>query len=115
MLYSIFYDGPLVSNNKFYAGVHWKVRNNIKDKYRLVFTSLLNKKDIEPFEKFSLKMRFNSRHDVDNVVATAKIFIDTLKGKWVPDDTKKHFVALTVEHDASLKLNTTVFDIKVLE
>lgn len=111
MIYSILYKGPLVSSNKFYAGVHWTQRAKLKDDYALVFNDLLKKAKVKKFTEFSLTMRFNSRHDVDNVVATAKIFIDTLKGKYVEDDTKAFFKKLSVLYDSTLEKNSAIFEI----
>jgi hypothetical protein len=111
MSYTIVYEGTIVSNNEFYAGVHWTKRNTIKNDYSLVFLNLLTRAKVQPFTQFNLKIRFNSRHDCDNVVATAKIFIDTLKGRYVKDDTKKFFKGFSVDYDPSLKKNTMVFDI----
>ncbi len=111
MKYSVKYSGPLVSNNKFYAGVHWQVRNKIKNDYSLIFKKLLRDQKIPKFDSFTLRLVFNSRHDIDNVVATAKIFIDCLKGEWVADDTKKHFNRLVIEHGPELETNTAIFEL----
>jgi hypothetical protein len=114
MTYTFKYEGKIVSNNAFYAGVHWTTRNKIKNDYGLIFRAMLRKQKMPKFEKFDLKMKFNSRHDVDNVVATVKIFVDCLKGEWVPDDTKEHFKSLTILHDETLKNNTVLFEITII-
>jgi len=109
--YSILYKGPLLSSNKFYAGIHWRQRTKLKEDYALIFNSLLVKAKVKKFEEFSLIMKFNSRHDVDNVTATAKIFIDTLKGKYVDDDTKEYFKSLSIIYDPTLEKNSALFEI----
>ena len=78
MIYKIKYTGKLISNNQFYSGLHWAVRNKIKNEYREVFSDLLLTNRVSAFEKFDLTMRYNSRHDCDNLIATVKLFVDTL-------------------------------------
>lgn len=111
MIYTIVYEGPIVSNNAFYAGMHWTKRNDLKNNYNIIFSNLLTKAKVKPFKQFRLNVRFNSKHDCDNVVATLKIFVDTLKGKYVENDTKEFFTGFSVEHDDTLKKNTMVFQI----
>lgn len=110
-MYQITYEGPLVSNNKFYAGMHWTTRNKIKDDYRLIFNNLLKKAKVPKFEQFRIESTFNSRHDADNLVATLKIFVDCLKGTYTPEDNTKYFKGFSIDYDESLKKNTIIFKI----
>ena len=110
-MYEVVYEGPIVSNNKFYAGTHWTTRNKIKDNYHMVFRSLLKKAKVPKFNEFKIDVLFNSRHDCDNIVATLKLFVDCLKGEYTPEDNTKFFKGFSINFDPTLNKNTVVFQI----
>jgi len=45
---------------------------------------------------------FNTRHDCDNIVLTAKFLLDTMKGKYIEDDTSKFYKGIQIVHDSEL-------------
>lgn len=121
--YTVEYNGPGISNNLFYAGGAgkngWRVRSGIKSKYTKIFSKLLMESEIPWMDEYSLIIFFNSRMDSDNVSASAKVFLDTLKqerlkGKiikkgWVYDDSSDYCKMVSMIPDKSLKPNTYQF------
>lgn len=108
------YMGKVVSNNKTYSGMHWAKRNALTDHWHGVFRQLFVAAGLQPMQKFSLSLRFNSRHDVDNLSLLTKWCVDTMKGPYIPDDTKKHYRGISVNADESLPHNCFVFTITEL-
>lgn len=105
---SFTYQGRGVSNNDFYSSGHWSNRQQLKVKWRAIFTDL-----IKPaigkyeFQSFYLLIFYKSRLDVDNVVGMEKLFTDTLKGTIIHDDGKKIFKGMMVFYDNSLPNHDT--------
>ena len=69
---------------------------------------------VQPMQKFSLHLRYNSKHDVDNLSLLGKLAVDTMKGRYIPDDTKKHYRGIHVQVDEELPHNHFVFTISEL-
>lgn len=113
--YTITYKGKAVSLNQFYSGAHWSVRSNIKNKYRKIFIPLIEEQKIPKIDMMELVIEANSRHDVDNLVAMGKIFMDCVKTMdIIDDDNPKHYKSLTLRSNKELPSNTFSFNIKVL-
>lgn len=112
--YTFTHSGPVPSNNKAYSGMHWTKRKALADKWHLVFGSYLRAAGVKPMERFTLHLRYNSRHDCDNLSLLQKLAVDTMKGRYVPDDTKKHYRGTHTEVDEALPNNTFIFTITVL-
>lgn len=115
--YSVIYKGKGVSLNQFYAGVHWTERNKIKDTFRDIFMPMIKEQKIPTIEKMELEVEANSRHDVDNLVAMAKIFMDCVKHCYIiRDDDASQYKAVTLKSNKEdLEYNEFKFTIKVLE
>ena len=112
--YTFMYTGPVVSQNKTFAGMHWAKRKALTDKWHGIFGKLLVSAGVQPMARFKLHLRYNSRHDADNLVLTCKWLVDSMKGKYVEDDTKKYYRGIAIEPDESLSHNTFVFTITEL-
>ena len=80
-VYTITYKGKGVSLNAFYSQGHWHKRNAIKNEYGAIFRSLLQEAKVPKLDKFNMVIRYNSRHDLDNIVGMSKILVDTMKKK----------------------------------
>ena len=115
MIYKIVYSGKIPSTNTIYASGAWQVRAAEKIKWAKIITVLLLEAGVKPFGHFNLEMRYRTRHDVDNLSILAKYFSDTLKNKYVKDDTSKYFKKLTIEYDEALPKNTVEFYIETHE
>lgn len=108
-VYTFTYSGKVVSNNKTYSGMHWTKRNALTELWHGTFTRLMSDAGVQPMQRFALHLRFNSRHDVDNLSLLTKWAVDAMKGRYIPDDTKKHYRGIHVEADETLPHNTFVF------
>lgn len=108
------YSGPVVSNNATYAGMHWSKRKATTDKWHGIFGKLLVAAGVQPMQRFTLSLRYNSRHDVDNLSLLTKLAVDAMKGVYIPDDTKKHYRGLCLTADESLPHNTFLFTLTEL-
>jgi hypothetical protein len=108
-VYKIVYSGKGVSLNDYYSAGHWSKRSKLKNTYKPIFEKLLEESNTRRMHKFSLLLRFNSRHDTDNITGLEKLFVDTVKGKYVVDDTKKYYRGYMVFPDESLPVNTFEF------
>lgn len=113
--YEIVYKGKIISLNDFYSGSHWSKRSKAKVHYRDIFSILFIEAKLKWIDKFRLDVRYNSRHDVDNTIGICKIFVDTMKGKYIKEDNKKHYKGLSIIYDETLKSNTFIFTITQLK
>src|SRR5688500_14087172 len=85
--YIIKYDGDISSANKIWAGSgHWGARSAMKNKYQKIFSILLLEAKVQVMKEASLIVLFNTRHDVCNLSSVTKVFMDTVKGKYLIDD-----------------------------
>lgn len=108
--YKITYTGEIASTNKFYASPHWSQRSSAKNKYAKIFSLLLLEAKVAPLKQFSLIVFANTRIDIDNHIQN-KFLIDTMKGKYVVDDSKKFYQMTMTIHDDSLPKNTIEYHI----
>lgn len=115
MTYKITYQGEIVSTNKIYSAKHWGARSAAKTKYRDIFSVLLLEAKVKPFSEFKLSLQYKNGMDIDNLSIMAKFFADTLKGKYVEDDTPKYFKSLTISYNENLPKNTIEFLLDVKE
>lgn len=97
------YDGDVFSLNDLYSQKHWGARSATKNKYRKLFSALVEQAKEFSFEKYALITFYNTRHDVDNITGMTKIFIDTIKKNEVLDDAKKNYRGLLIFPDEALK------------
>ena len=114
----ITYQGVGVSLNAWYSGSHWSKRTKLKAKYSTIFGNLFLEAGMHKgpkMDKFELHLIYNSLMDLDNVVAMAKIAVDTMKGRYVKEDDKRFYRKLTIEPNEELKMNTYIFRIKEVD
>lgn len=110
--FTITYKGKGFSLNDLYQQGHWSKRHNLKKKYEDIFIDLIQKKKVYKFsDPFRLYVTYNSRHDVDNVIGMAKVFIDTLKGDYIPEDDIRYYKGVQVVYNKELPVNTFKFKI----
>jgi hypothetical protein len=107
--YTLSYNGEIISFNQLYSGGHWSKRSAMKSKYRKIFEILLLEAKVKPMSEVFLAVFFNTRHDCDNIVLTGKFLLDTMKGKYIPDDTSKYYKGIQIIHDSSLPRGTLEF------
>jgi hypothetical protein len=109
--YKIVWTGEVISANKFYQSRHWSIRAGYKTKLSEAFTILLLEAKVKAMSEISLIVFSNHRVDIDNHGIQNKILIDTMKDKYITDDTKKYYVSTHTIYDASLPKNTTEYHI----
>lgn len=111
-IYKIRYVGKIPSFNDIYETKHWRIRYNLSKKYHEEFALLFAAAKLPKIQEFSLYMSYNSRHDVDNLIAIEKFFTDTLKERqYIEDDNQKSFKSLHIVLDRDLPPNTVDFTI----
>lgn len=89
--------------NAYYAGKHWAVRQKDAEYWHKLVRSELLKQNV-PISMFNVpvgvKLWFNDRLDIDNDSTYAKLIIDSLKGLFFEDDSKKYVQRLELNcHD----------------
>lgn len=114
------YTGKMLSiNNLTVSSLFKKLKNQLKIK----LMRLLWEQDLPQLERFGIVARVNSNHDIDNVTATAKIFVDNMKIKTIddkynktiiPEDDKKHYRYLLLIVDESQDDDTVEFEVRKL-
>ncbi len=111
-LFIIEYQGKIISTNELKSKSWRKMKPKI-DALKLEFFILIQNANLPKFDGIELRVKYNSRHDIDNVSSTIKIFVDQLvkSGKLI-DDNKKFWKKLTIEADETLKDNTMIFEIE---
>ena len=110
-VYTLTYQGVGLSSNKWYAGMHWSKRRDLKAEWVRNFHPLIVAANMSGIQAMRLTLRYRSKHDVDNTTAMIKLIVDLLKGWFIPDDTPSHFCGFSVEYDGSLPDNTFIFSI----
>jgi hypothetical protein len=103
------YSGEITSANKIWESKHWSVRSGIKNNYSKIFCTLMLEAKFRTVNEMSLIIFFRSRHDVDNLFALLKIWADSIKGTYIPDDSNKFYKSCHVIYDESLDKNTVEF------
>lgn len=104
------------SLNDLYSSGHWRTRNNLKKKWKPIFTEAIQKADVSKMEKYKLHIRYNSRLDPSNVTGMLKILEDALQEMGLTkDDSKKYCRGVSVEPDESLKSKEYVAELTKVE
>ena len=109
--WTITYTGKWVSLNAYYQSRHWAVRNKLKNEWKEKFGWLLKEAGVQWMDAFCVSVKFNSRLDTENVIGGLKILVDTMKGVYIEDDTKKYYKGVSIEPDETLDKNTYVITI----
>lgn len=112
--YCFVYSGQGISSNVWYAGMHWRKRKKLVEKYHALLLPLIVASGIQPMRHFRVGLCYHSACDVDNTSALLKTCIDLLKGKYVPDDSPQYLKSISIEYSPGLPLNTYVFTITEL-
>ena len=83
------------SLNAIYAGKHWATRKKDSDFWHWLVESALKKAKV-PEKAFlfpvSVWILWNDRLDIDNHAYMGKMIVDALKGRLIPEDSRKFFV-----------------------
>ena len=105
----IFNDLPKISNNKFYAGIHWSKRKELKDNLaslvRVLFFKQTNRRSFSKPCKVEYIFEFKQKPlDCSNCVGMLKIIEDVL----FPDDSVKIVKKLKITSLKSVENKVTV-------
>jgi hypothetical protein len=109
--YKMTYTGDVTSANYIWEGGHWGKRNTVKERYSQIFSVMMREAQFAPINEMSLIVFYNTKHDVDNIQAICKIFVDTMKGVYIPDDNNKLYKSIHVAHDPDLPKKTVEFHV----
>ena len=104
-----FYNLPKVSNNQFYAGMHWAERKKLKDRFALIVWAQLreqiNRKRFTKPCKVGYIFEFKSKPlDCSNCVGMLKMLEDVL----FPDDSTKVVKEIKITSLKSVEDKVTV-------
>jgi len=92
--------GKKYGSNTYYAGVHWTKRKKVADEvHQIVKISLMQCKiKRKVFKKpVEIRLKFNSRLDIDNHGFLTKMIIDGMKDHLIEDDSRKFVKKVTQE------------------
>lgn len=103
------YNGEITSANKIWESGHWSIRSGIKNQYAKIFTVLMLEAKFKKIDEMSLVIFYKSRHDVDNLFALMKIWGDTVKKRYIPNDTNRYYKSTHIIYDDSLPKGTIEF------
>ena len=95
-----------VSLNTLYSGKHWTYRKKVKDAYKKEVEAALDGYDRYHAESMRIRIAYNSRHDVDNVILVSKFVADTLVDLgYVHDDSPKYYKEVSIKFDQEITRN----------
>lgn len=83
--------------NKIYAGTHWDERKQQAQQVHLLVRAAIRKQNrsVRIFKHpVRVRIRYNSRLDIDNHGYLAKLIIDGMKGILIEDDDRRYVKAL---------------------
>lgn len=110
-VFNIRYQGKILSNNEM-KSLHWRKLKKIVDPIKKEMRRIISRSGAYRVNRVMLIIEYNSRHDVDNVTATGKIFMDTfVELGFLPDDKKKHWPRTSTEWFPELPHNTIDFTV----
>lgn len=105
------YKGRGISTNEAYSG-GFRNRHGKSVLLKTQFRHLLSPLTDNYFERYEIIVRYNGRFDLDNTVATVKIFIDSMREVGiVKDDTKHFFKKLTLIYEPEQDTPSYVFEV----
>lgn len=108
------YEGRGISLNEA-MGSNWQRKYEKKMLVQSAMLVLLQKREDKDkvYNQFKLSVRYNGNFDIDNTVATAKIFVDCLRSAGMAvDDTKEYYRGICLSFDDSLPKPTYIFTIE---
>lgn len=101
------------SLNAYFNGRHWGGKVKLKKEYTEYCEAELEKYDPFFCESYEIHIKYNTRHDVDNVILISKFLSDTLVDKgMVKDDGNKYYKRLNIQVDKELPKNTSFVKVK---
>jgi len=101
------------SLNAFFNGKHWGGKVKMKKEFTQYCEAELEKYDPFFCESYEIHIRYNTRHDVDNVILVSKFLSDTLVDKgMVKDDGNKFYKRLDIRVDKEIPKNTCSVKLK---
>jgi len=109
--YKITYTGDITSANVVWESRHWSIRSAVKLKFSKIFKVLLLEAKVKKLEEFSLFILYSSKHDCDNLSCLGKIFVDTMKEVYIPNDDTRFYKSYHCIYDKSLPKNTVEFNV----
>ena len=109
------FSGRGISTNEAYSK-GYRNRHGKGVLLKTQFASLLRSHRDMFFDKFEVIVTYNGRFDIDNTVATIKVFIDVMRSEGiVTNDTKEFFKKLTVKFEPEQENPSYVFHVKEVE
>ena len=85
----------------------------MKKEFTVYCESELDKYDDFYFESYEIHIRYNTRHDVDNVILVSKFLSDTLVDRgMVKDGGNKLYKRLDIRVDKDIPKNTCLVKLK---
>lgn len=101
--------------NRVYAGDHWSVRKRQATQVHMLVRTAIRKQcsGAQIFvEPVTIRIRYNSRLDIDNHGYVSKLIIDGMKGVLIKDDDQ-HYVKELIQqfhHEDNRKVYVEVWD-----
>lgn len=86
--------------NKVYAGKHWSVRKTQAHQMHLIVRAAIRQQIKKPMmytQPVSVRIRYDSRLDIDNHGYLAKLIIDGMKGVLIEEDDRRYVKQLVQE------------------
>ena len=95
------------SLNAYFNSKHWAIKVKYKKEYTKYCEEQIALYDKFTCDTYEIHIRYNSRHDVDNVILVSKFLSDTLVAKGVvKDDGNKYYKKLNIQIDKELPKDT---------
>lgn len=114
MTYSITHKGKVLTNNDAISK-HWRTNKKLKDELKSSFYYKIKQAKMKFIETYEFYCFANTRHDLDNLSMTCKIFQDQMKEAGViTDDSPKYCKGFHIIPDKRLNKGTIVFRISPL-
>lgn len=109
--FDILYDGSICSLND-YKSKHWATLRKKITPIKLYSKALIISEKIPKLNTVRIKVEYNNRLDVDNVVGTIKPFVDTLRDLCLKDDKKKYWSGLCIDYGVDIPKNCMLIRIE---
>ena len=86
------------SDNAYYAGKHWAVRNKDADYWHDMVRACMDRQGLRkrPFDRpVVVHIFWNDKLDIDNHSIMGKMIVDAMKGRLIQNDSKKWVRSVT--------------------
>lgn len=102
------------SLNAYFNSKHWAVKVKYKKEYTKYCEEELDKYDAFTCNAYEIHIRYNTRHDVDNVILVSKFLSDTLVDRGiVKDDGNKYYKRLNIRVDKEIPKDSVKVKVKL--